>query len=96
MSQFFIRYGKPNGEASWASISRWMKDVLRDEIIDVSVFESHSTRSASTSAAKTVVNLDVVLKAGGWSCANTFTRFYDLTISPKCQMQDALLRFQNN
>ncbi len=95
-SQFFLTYGKPNGEASRASISRWLRDVLRDAGIDVSVFEPHSTRSASTSAAKLVTNMDTVMKAGGWACSTTFTKFYDLRITPKCTMQDALLqRFQN-
>ncbi len=70
--------------------------MLRDAGIDVEVFESHSTRSASTSAARLVVNLDTVLKAGGWSRANTFTKFYNLKITSKCDMQDAILqRFKN-
>ncbi len=95
-SQFFLTYGKPHGEASRASISRWLKDVMRDAGLDVDVFESHSTRSASTSAARSLTNLDTVLKAGGWSCANTFTKFYNLKITPKTDMQDAILqRFQN-
>ncbi|MCP3927657.1 MAG: tyrosine-type recombinase/integrase [Bacteroidetes bacterium] len=96
-SQFFVTYGKPHGEAARCSISRWLRDVLRDAGIDVTIFESHSTRSASTSAAKTVTNLDTVLKAGGWSCSSTFTRYYDLKVTPKCDMQDALLkRFQTS
>ncbi len=95
-SQFFITYGSPNCEASRASISRWLKDVLRDAGIDADLFGSHSTRSASTSAAKSVCNLDTVLRAGGWACASTFTKHYDLKVTPKCDMQDALLqRFQN-
>ncbi len=94
-SQFFLTYDKPH-EASRASISRWLRDVMRDAGIDVGVFESHSTRSASTSAARTVTNIDTVLKAGGWSCASTFTRYYNLPITPKTAMQDAILRrFQN-
>ncbi len=95
-SQFFITYGNPHCEASRASISRWLKDVLRDAGIDADHFGSHSTRSASTSAAKSVCNIDTVLKAGGWACASTFTKHYDLKVTPKCDMQDALLeRFKN-
>ncbi len=96
VTQFFLTYGKPNGEAARSSISRWIRDVLHDAGIDVEHFSSHSTRSASTSAARSVVNLDTILKAGGWACASTFTRYYSLAITPRCEMQDALLhRFEN-
>ena len=82
-SQFYLIYGKPNGEAGTASISRWLCDVLQGTGIDVTIFESHCTRSASASAAKSRTNLDMVMKAGRWCCPITFTRYYDLKVTPK-------------
>ncbi len=89
--QFFITYGKPNKDASRDSVSRWTKDVLRDAGINLDIFTAHSTRSAATSAAKTLVTIDTILKAGGWSNENTFTKYYDLPVSDGCAMQSALL-----
>ncbi len=91
ITKFFITYGVPNKGASRDSIRRWTKDVLRDAGIDLSIFNAHSTRSAATSAARTLLPLETVLKAGGWSTANTFTRYYNLRVVDGCAMQSALL-----
>jgi hypothetical protein len=94
-SQFFLTYGGSHYECSRASISRWIRDILIGAGIDVCKFSSGTTRAASTSAAKMVCNMDTVLKAGGWSCESTFTKFYNMPIKPKCAFQDGVMeRFQ--
>ncbi len=87
----FICYGKPNGPASRDSIFRWTKDVMRDAGIDLNRFKPHSTRSSGTSAARSFVTLDTILKAGNWSQSSTFTKYYDLPIVESCKMQTAIL-----
>ena len=60
------------------TISRWLKQVLDYAGVDTHVFKSHSTRAASTSAAKAQdVPLDQILEAAGWSKEATFSKFYD-------------------
>ena len=44
--------------------------------IDINVFKSYSTGSASTSGAKSVnVPIDTILKSAGWSQTGTFLNF---------------------
>ncbi len=91
VTSFFVTYGYPNGNASRDSIYRWTKDIMRDAGFDLSLFKAHSTRSAGTSAARTVVTMDTILKAGNWSTANTFTKYYNLQIVDLCGMQSAIM-----
>lgn len=61
------------------SLSRWIRATLLESGIDTSVFRSHSTRHATTSAANRLgVSLDVIKKTAGWSANSlTFARFYN-------------------
>ena len=78
---FIITYGKPHKPASADTISRWIKDTLKDSGINVEVFTSHSCRSASTSKALSVgVPLHEILKRANWSNADTFQKHYQRTI----------------
>ena len=61
---------------STSTISRWLKEMLR--MAGINNFTAHSTRAASTSAAKS----KDILKAGNWSRESTFNRFYNKTITP--------------
>lgn len=80
--KLFLSYVKPHKPVSRDTISRWIRSVMQDSGIDVSVFSPHSTRAASTSAAKSVgVPMEKILKAGHWSNAQTFARFYDKHIT---------------
>ena len=50
--------------------------------IDTNTFSAHSTRSASTSKAKsTGVPMSEILKAANWSSASTFCHFYNRPVS---------------
>ena len=62
----FITTSKPYRPASKDTLARWIKSVLHDASIDMTIFTPHSTRSASTSKAATKVPIETVLKTGGW------------------------------
>ena len=65
---FIITHGKPHKPASTDTISRWVKDTLKDSGINADLFTSHSCRSASTSKAFSVgVPLQEVLKRANWN-----------------------------
>ena len=66
---FFIRSIKPHRKVSSDTLSSWIKKILQESGVDTSRFTSHSTRSASSSAA-TVGNvpINVIMDAVGWTC----------------------------
>lgn len=82
INHLFITYKRPHKVASAQSISRWIKQVLLASGVDVSVFTAHSTRHASTSAARAAgASLDSIRKAAGWTkSSETFARFYQRPI----------------
>ena len=49
-----IAYVKPHKPVISSTISRWIRNLMQLSGIDVSIFKSHSTRAASTSAAVNV------------------------------------------
>ena len=50
--------------------------------IDTSTFGVHSTRAASTSAAKAHnVSITTIMKSAGWSSKSTFSKFYKKAIA---------------
>lgn len=73
---------KPYKPASSQSISRWIKQVLSESGIDISVFGAHSTRHASTSSARAAgVGIEVIRKTAGWTSNSiVFAKFYQLPI----------------
>lgn len=80
-SQLLISYVKPHKAVSNTTIGKWCKAALKDAGIDVTEFTSHSGRSASTSyASQTSLTLKEILKAGGWSNAQTFAKHYQKPI----------------
>lgn len=74
---------KPIHNASASTISRWIKQILSDSGVDTNVFSAHSTRHASTSAAKRIgVSIDIIKKTAGWSGNSlTFAKFYNRPIA---------------
>ena len=64
-SQLLISYHRPHGPVKSCSIARWIKSVLDSAGIDTGIFKAHSTRSASTTKARSKgVPLDEVVKNG--------------------------------
>ena len=81
--QLFISFIKPYNPVSKETISRWLVKVMYEAGIDTTVYRSHSTRSASTSAAKRDnIPIDEIMKLAGWSSTNTFEKFYNKIIMP--------------
>jgi hypothetical protein len=64
-------------EVSSSTIARWLKEVLILSEIDVSLFKSHSFRSAAVSAA-CVGNCSIenIMKTAGWNSDSNFYKFY--------------------
>ena len=81
-SALFISCKKTHNKVSVHTISRWLKQVLESAGIDTDKFKSHSTRAASTSAARAMdVHIDHILVAAGWSSELTFQKFYHKLIA---------------
>lgn len=81
--KLFLSYKKPHNEVSTNTISRWIKIMLEESGIDTSVFSAHSTRHASTSAARMRgVSIDEIRRTAGWTGSSTsFGRFYNRPVS---------------
>lgn len=77
--RLFVSYKKPHKAVTVSTISRWVKGVLQESGIDVSIFSAHSTRHASTSAAlQRGVSLDEIRRSAGWTgSSNCFAKFYN-------------------
>ncbi|XP_019857980.1 PREDICTED: uncharacterized protein LOC109586243 [Amphimedon queenslandica] len=90
-SQLLLSLKKRHNPVSSSTIGRWIKSLLTDAGVNTSIFGAHSTRAASSSAAKKAgVPLIDIMKAAGWSRSSTFERFYYKPIlSP--QVGDILL-----
>lgn len=72
-----ISYCKPHKPVSPATIARWVKSMLAAAGIDITQFKAHSTRAASTSAARKLgVSTADILRSANWSRESTFERFY--------------------
>lgn len=94
-SEFLILTLKaPVHPASPQTLSRWVKSVLRDSGIDVSVFSGYSTRHASTSAAfRAGVDLEEIRRTAGWTeKSTTFNKFYNRPLVKKTTFADRMLR----
>ena len=69
---------KPHDSVTTDTVGRWQRKVLENSGLDVRKYGAHSTRTASTSAAKTVnISIQSIMDAAGWSNAETFRKFYD-------------------
>ena len=70
---YCLCYVKPFKPVTKATISRWVKMVLKQAGIDVGMYAAHSSRAAATSHAKRQgLNLQEIMKSAGWTPASTF------------------------
>ena len=90
---FFISTLPPHLPIARATLSSWVKDGLKRSGVDTTRFTPHSTRSASTSKARTEagVSLASILKTAGWKNSSTFARFYNKKIEKQGWNVNALL-----
>ena len=77
----FIGPQTPFLSVSISTISRRIKLTLGEAGIDTSLYKSHSTRAASTSAESKSLDISYILKAASWKKASTFRRYYHKDIS---------------
>lgn len=81
-----LTFKKPHQHASSQTISRWIKSTLSEAGVDTSIFSTHSTRHASSSAAcRAGVSVEVIRRTAGWSKnSDTFAKFYNrpLAVDP--------------
>ena len=88
LAGLFITTTKSYSKASKDTLLRWVKGMLKGADIDMKIFPPHSTRSASTSMAKSVhLAIDLILKAGGWRSMKSYTKHYDKPILKKTNLQ---------
>lgn len=81
-SQLLLSYCKPFKPVSTDTISRWLKKVLANAGININEYGAHSTRSASTSAARAAnISVKTIMDAAGWANVETFRKFYDKPIT---------------
>jgi hypothetical protein len=82
IDRLFLTFKRPFKKASVSTISRWIKETLKDSGIDVSKFTAYSTRHASTTAAASRgVNIDEIRRTAGWTAqSQTFAKFYNRPI----------------
>ena len=75
--RLFLALIKPYKAVTSSTIARWLKSLLEAAGIDTSIFNAHSVRGASSSAA---VNLGIttndILKTADWSSESVFQKFY--------------------
>ncbi len=76
-TRLLLSYVKPFKPVTKATISRWVKMVLKQAGIDVGKYTAHSSRAAATShVIQQGFNLQEIMKSAGWTSASTFERFY--------------------
>ena len=75
--QLLVSHISPHDPVSTATVSRWLLEILRLSGIDVEKFKGHSTRSASSSKAKSLgISTKEILERGHWTQESTFQKFY--------------------
>ena len=86
--KLLVSYKKPNRPVSKDTVSRWLKLAG----IDTSTFGAHSTRAASTSAAKAQkLSITTIMDSAGWSSENTFMKYNKTISKPKDNFGNQLL-----
>ena len=81
-SKLLLSYIKPYKPVSNSTIGRWVKSTLLESGIDTNTFSAHSSRTASSSYGfSSGLPLKDILKAGGWSNAETFAKHYNKPVS---------------
>ena len=74
--QLLLSYQKPHKPGSSETIGRWLKSVMNKAGIDTNLFSAHSTRSAATSAAKSLnIYIQTIMDAAVCTNESTFQNF---------------------
>ena len=74
-------------EVHSSTVSRYIKEILKETGVYVDVFKGHSTRSASTSkACLSGISVDDILGRGSCSNQSTWQKFYHKQVLSKEQL----------
>ena len=77
-SQLLLSFVRPFGPISRDTLARWTLKVLQLAGIDTEKYGGHSTRGATTSAAKRLgVPIHLILKQASWRSVQSFATHYD-------------------
>ena len=75
-SKLFLALIKPFKAVTSSMIARWLKSLLESAGVDTSVFNAHSVRGASSTAAANLgITTNDILKAVDWSSESVFQGF---------------------
>ena len=79
--QLLLSFVQPHKQISTTLILKWCVTVIKESGINVNIFGSHSTRSASASKCKkSGLSFKEIAKSAAWSNEKTFAKFYDRPI----------------
>ena len=77
-NQLLLSFQSPHGPISRDTLSRWTLTIMNMAGLDVAKYKSHSTRGASTSAAKRLgIPVSLILKQASWKSVESFATYYD-------------------
>ena len=75
--KIFVTHHEPIREADKETLSRWIKEIMKNAGINLNIFKPHNCWSASSSAAKKPgVSIEAILKKRQWSNCRTFQKYY--------------------
>ena len=90
--KFFISCQKPHKEVSGNTVSCWPKNMLELAGVDTTKFGAHSTRAATTSAAKAMnMPIDIIMQSAGWPRESTFGKYYHKPVATQANFGNFLL-----
>ena len=82
-TQLLLSYIQQHKQVVQSTISDWLKNVLKSSGVNVSLFTSHSTRSATTSkASASGLSMIEIIEQGTLSNMSTWQRFYKKDVIP--------------
>ncbi|XP_071137063.1 uncharacterized protein [Mytilus edulis] len=85
---------KPFKGLSSQTVGNWIKWVMKEAGIDISLFQAHSCRMVSTSkAAMSGISMDDIMSMADWSNTRTFNKFYFRT-NEKAGFADKVLEMK--
>lgn len=91
VTRLLLTTTRPYRAASQDTIRRWVKDILQAAGIDLAIFSSHSTRSATTSRAAQTLPLQTIIRTAGWSNDCIFRKYYKKPVAEDGLFSDAIL-----
>lgn len=85
----FVSLIHPFRPVTGNTVGRWIKSYLTIAGIDTTIFKAHSTRgAAASSASRSGMPIESILRNGDWARETTFARFYNRKIGEMDQQTD--------